>query len=106
MNSNQKRQSVLNAGGRDFDPLRELSTLQDQAEYLQIAIEDHPNDAHYIAHVLGQIAKAQGMSDVAKKSRLGRESLYKSLSGDVDPNLSTVLKVLSAVGFKLKMVPA
>ena len=106
MKIHQIRQSVLKSGGRDFDPLRELTTLQDQVEYLQIAIEDYPDDARYIAHVLGQIAKAQGMSNVARKSRLGRESLYKSLSGEVDPNLSTVLKVLSAVGFKLKMVPA
>ena len=106
MNNTRIEQAVLRAGGRDFEPLRELATFQDQVAYLQIAIEDFPDDAQYIAHILGQIAKAQGMTDVAKKSDLGRESLYKSLSGEVDPNLSTILKVIKAVGLKLQMVPA
>ena len=106
MNENRILRSALKLGGREFDPLRELATLDDQASYLQIALEDHPDDAQYIAHVLGQIAKAQGMTSVAKKASLGRESLYKSLSGEADPNLSTILKVVKAVGFKLQMVPA
>ena len=106
MSDKRIEQAVLRAGGRDFEPLRELATFEDQVAYLQIALEDFPDDAQCIAHILGQIAKAQGMSDVARKSDLGRTALYKSLSGEVDPNLSTVLKVIKAIGLKLQMVPA
>ena len=58
-----------------------------------------------IAAALGDIARAQGMAGIARKTGLGRESLYKTLSREGNPELETVLRVCDAVGLKLKAVP-
>ena len=64
------------------------------AEYLEAALED--GDPALIATALGDIARAKGMSEIARETGLGRESLYKALSPDGNPELSTVLKVVRA----------
>lgn len=88
---------------KDWDITDHLKTHESQAAYLQAAFEDYPEDAAFIASVLGDIARARSMAKVAEKTKLSRESLYKSLSGDRDPHLSTILKAAHAMGFKLSV---
>ena len=82
-----------------WDPVRYLKTDKDRAAYLEAALEE--NDAALVAAVLGDIARSKGMSRVAKKAGVGRESLYKTLSGKGNPKLETLLKVTHALGLKL-----
>ena len=77
-----------------------LKTKEEREAYLNAAFED--GDASVIAAALGDIARAEGMSKVAKKTGLGRESLYKTLSADGNPALSTILKILKAFDFNLR----
>lgn len=87
-----------------FDPAEFLDSPQAQAEYLSLSMaEDDPAE---IAAALGVVARARGMSAVARDSGLGRESLYKSLSENGNPELATVLKVLRSMGLKLTVQPA
>ena len=72
--------------------------------YLDAAFED--GDPALIAAALGDVARAKGMTELARKAGLGRESLYKSLSADGNPALSTVLQVLRALGLELRAVPS
>jgi probable addiction module antidote protein len=82
-----------------WDPAEHLESEEDMAAYLEAALED--GDPVLIAAALGDIARAQGMSQIAKKTGLGRESLYKALSPDGNPEFSTVLKVVRALGLRL-----
>ena len=77
-----------------------LKTKEEREAYLNAAFED--GDASVIAAALGDIARAEGMSKVAKRTGLGRESLYKALSPDGNPALSTILKVIRAFEFNLR----
>lgn len=83
-----------------WDPVRYLKTEKDCMEYLDAALED--GDPALVAAVLGDIARAKGMTNVARKAGLGRESLYKALSHRGDPKFGTIMKVISAVGMKLR----
>ncbi len=86
-----------------WDPVDHLRTPADMAHYLEAAIDD--GDPQLIAAVLGDIARARGMTYVARESGLGRESLYKALSENGNPEFATILKVIAALGLKLKAVP-
>ena len=82
-----------------WDAAEYLETEEDMAAYLEAALEE--NDPTLVATALGDITRAKGMTQIAKKTGLGRESLYKALSPDGNPEFSTVLKVISALGLKL-----
>ena len=82
-----------------WDVTEHLETEGDMAAYLEAALEG--NDPALIAAALGDIAKAKGMSQIAKQTGLGRESLYKALSPEGNPEFSTILKVVSALGLQL-----
>lgn len=84
-----------------FDILDYLKTEEDFKIALQVAFEDDPGDGSLIVTILGDIAKARGMSQLAKDTGLSRESLYKSLSGKSRPEFATILKVSRALGFNL-----
>jgi len=71
------------------------------AAYLEACIEDANGDAAFIAKALGDIARAKGMSQVARDAGLSRESLYKALSGERSPGFDTILKVIDALGLRL-----
>jgi probable addiction module antidote protein len=71
--------------------------------YLEAALQD--GDPQLVAAALGDIARAKGMSQIARDAGLGRESLYKSLSSSGNPELATVLKVISALGLQLHVSP-
>ena len=77
-----------------------LKSREEREAYLNAAFED--GDAAVIAAALGDIARAEGMSKVAKRTGLGRESLYKALSPEGNPALSTIIKVLRAFDFNLR----
>jgi probable addiction module antidote protein len=91
---------------RKYDVAEHLRTPEEMALYLDACIEESDGDAAFIAKALGDIARAQGMSEVAKKAGLSRESLYKALSGDRNPDFSTVLKVSRALGLRLHAAAA
>jgi len=69
------------------------------AAYLEAALEE--SDPALIAAVLGDIARAKGMTQIARETGLGRESLYKALSPDGNPELVTILKVIKSLGLRL-----
>ena len=82
-----------------WDVTEHLETEEDMAAYLEAAFEE--GDPVLIAAALGDIARARGMSQIARDAGLGRESLYKALSKDGNPEFATILKVVSALGLKL-----
>jgi probable addiction module antidote protein len=82
-----------------WDPATHLATHDDIAAYLEAALQD--GDPQLVAAALGDIARASGMSQIAREAGVGRESLYKSLSSSGNPELGTVLKVISALGLQL-----
>jgi probable addiction module antidote protein len=84
-----------------WDAVAHLKTHRDIAHYLEAVFED--GDPALVAAALGDVARAKGMARIAKAAGLGRESLYKALSQDGNPQLATVLKVLHALGLKLKI---
>ena len=84
---------------KPFDPARYLDSPAAIAAYLEEAFEI--GDPKFIADALGVVARAHGMTQVAKNAGLGRESLYKALSPDGHPELATVVKVMQALGLRL-----
>jgi probable addiction module antidote protein len=85
---------------RVWDVAENLETKEDMAAYLEAALED--GDPALVAAALGDIARAKGMADIARETGLGRESLYKALSPEGNPEFSTVLKVVKALGLRLR----
>ncbi len=78
-----------------------LKTEEDCRLFLEAAFDDAGDDPAYLAHAIGEVARARGMTRVARKTGLAREALYRSLSSDGNPELGTVLKVLYALGLQL-----
>ena len=78
-----------------------LETPEEMAAYLEACIQEADGDAAFIAKALGDIARAKGMTQIAREAGLSLESLYKALSGDRSPNFDTILKVISALGLQL-----
>ena len=91
---------------RKWDSAEHLKTEEDMAMYLQACMDEAGDDAAFIAAALGNIARAKGMSQLAKDTGLGRESLYKALSGQGNPSFGTILKVMQALGMRFSAVPA
>jgi len=84
-----------------YDVSEHLRTPQEMAAYLDAWLDEAPEDAAGIARALGDIARAKGMSQVAKEAGLSRESLYRALSAQGNPSFATVLKVAKALGLRL-----
>ena len=82
-----------------WDPAHHLETEEDMAAYLEAALEE--GDPALVAAALGDIARAKGMTQLARDTGLGRESLYKALSPTGNPEFATVMKVVTALGLKL-----
>ena len=87
-----------------WDTVEHLETEEDIVAYLDDALED--GDPSLIVAVLGDIARAKGMTQVAREAGLGRESLYKALSTTGNPEFATILKVVSALGLQFHLEPA
>lgn len=84
-----------------YDVAEQLRTPEEMAAYLDAWLNEFPDDAAGIARALGDIARAKGMTQVARDAGLSRESLYKALSANGNPSFATVLKVARALGLKL-----
>lgn len=84
-----------------WDSAEHLQTEEDIKLYLEACFEEAGDDAAFIAKALGNVAKARSMTQLAKDTGLGRESLYKALSGEGNPSFGTILKVVNALGLKL-----
>lgn len=84
-----------------YDVAEHLRTPEDMAAYLEACLEEANGDAAFVAKALGDIARAKGMSQVARDAGVSRESLYKALSGERIPSFDTILKVTKALGLKL-----
>lgn len=87
-----------------FDSARHLETEEDIAFYLQAVLEE--NDPALLCHALGQVARAKGMTQLARDTGLTREALHRALSTDGNPEMATVMKVLKALGLRLSAEPA
>jgi probable addiction module antidote protein len=88
---------------RPWDPSEHLQTEEDMVAYLDAALED--GDSALVAAALGDIARARGMTQIAREAGVGRESLYKALSPEGNPELATILKVVRALGWRLHAEP-
>lgn len=84
-----------------YDVAEHLRSPEEMAAYLEACLEEANGDAAFIAKALGDIARAKGMSQVARDAGLSRESLYKALSGERIPSFDTILKIVAALGLKL-----
>lgn len=83
---------------RPWDAAEHLASEEDMAAYLDAALED--GDAAVVVAALGDIARAKGMTQIARDAGLGRESLYKALSTTGNPEFATILKVVRALGLR------
>ncbi len=88
-----------------WDSAEHLTNDEEIAAYIDACLEEAGDDAAFIAHALGVVARAKGMTQLAKDTGLGRESLYKALSGEGNPSFATILKVMHALGVKLHAQP-
>ena len=84
-----------------WDPADDLKSEQDIALYFEACVGDDPGDGSLVRAALGDIARARGMSQLARDTGLAREGLYKALSPDGNPEFATVMKVIKALGLKL-----
>jgi probable addiction module antidote protein len=87
-----------------FDPAAYLDDAEAIAAYMTEALES--GDPAFIADALGVVARARGMSEVAREAGVSRESLYRALSADGNPEFATVLRVVRALGLRLSATPA
>jgi probable addiction module antidote protein len=88
-----------------WDSAEHLQSREDIAFYLEACLEEAGDDAAFITKALGNVARAKGMAQLAIDTGLGRERLYKSLSGDGNPSFATIVKVLHALGMRLHIEP-
>lgn len=86
---------------RPWDAAEHLKTEEDMTAYLNAALEE--GDPVLVLAVLGDIARAKGMAQIARTAGLGRESLYKALSPTGNPEFATILKVVNALGLRLQV---
>ncbi|EHH07340.1 MULTISPECIES: addiction module antidote protein [Agrobacterium] len=87
---------------RDYDAARYLDSDESLAAYIADATES--GDAQELAHALGVVARAKGMTDLSRQTGLPRQTLYKALSGEGNPELATIAKVADALGYRLSLV--
>jgi probable addiction module antidote protein len=95
---------VMETRTKPFDAAAYIEGPEGAAAFLGDALET--GNAGYIQHALGVLARAKGMTDIAEASGLGRESLYKALREEANPQFETVLKVVTALGLRLSVTPA
>jgi probable addiction module antidote protein len=87
-----------------WDAAEHFETEEDMAAYLDAALED--GDPTLVVAALGDIARAKGMTQIAREAGLGRESLYKALSATGNPEFATILKVVRALGLQFHVQAA
>jgi len=98
---NLEEQTMARTKTSKYNVAEHLRTPEEMAAYLEACLEEANGDAAFIAKALGDLARAKGMTQVARDAGLSRESLYKALSGERIPAFDTILKVVGALGLKL-----
>jgi probable addiction module antidote protein len=96
----ERTKAMARTKARRRDATEHLKTERDMVAYLEAALED--DDPALFTAALGDIARAKGMTEIARKAGLGRESLYKALSRDGNPEFATILKVVHSLGLRLR----
>jgi probable addiction module antidote protein len=96
----------ISEGFSRYDVADYLRSEEDMLIYLEACAEEDAGDGRLILRALGDIARARNMSELARKTGLSREGLYKALSGEGNPSFATVLKVMHALGLELAPRPA
>lgn len=91
---------------RQWDILEHLKTEEDMRLYLEACFEEGSDDPAFIVAALGDVARARGMTDLSRTTGIGRDSLYKALSGEGNPSFGTVLNVIHALGLELRVSAA
>ena len=86
---------------RPWDSAEHLRTQEDVIRYLEACLEEAGDDPAFIAHALGVVARARGMTQLAREVGMTREGLYKALSNDGNPSFATVYKVIRALGLRI-----
>ncbi|MBG53348.1 MAG: putative addiction module antidote protein [Rhodobiaceae bacterium] len=86
---------------RAWDSAEHLETNEDIAAYLDAVLAE--NDPALLTHALGVVARARGMTELARETGLGRASLYKALSAEGHPEFATVMKVMDALGVRMSV---
>ena len=89
-----------------YDTADYLETEEDFAAYMEAGMAEGGDDAAFIAHALGDVARARSMSQLARDTGLTREGLYKALSGEGNPSFDTIVKVAKALGLRLHFSPS
>ncbi|MFT3975462.1 MAG: putative addiction module antidote protein [Amaricoccus sp.] len=89
---------------RTFDAAEYLDTPEAQAEFISAALET--GDPGYVAKAIGTVARARGMTAIARDAGIAREALYRSLSETGDPKLSTLMGVMRGLGMQVSVAPA
>lgn len=89
-----------------WDSAKNLDTEEDIAMYMGAVMEEAGDDSDFVAHALGIVARARNMSELARKTGMTREGLYKALSGEGNPSFATVTKVAAALGLRVSFQPA
>lgn len=96
------KKAIEELGLLPYDVIDYLQTPEDRAGYLDVWLEEYPEDIRGLSRAIGDIARAKGMTEVAAAAGLNRESLYRALSEKGNPSLATVMKVLIALGIRLR----
>ena len=87
-----------------WDSAQHLENEEDREAYLEACLEHGSDDPGFIAHALGVVARSRNMSELARETGLTREGLYKALSEEGNPSFGTVLKVVSALGYRFSLI--
>jgi probable addiction module antidote protein len=101
-----KARTPRSATRTPYDVAEHLRTPEEMAAYLDAWLSEAPEDASGIARALGEIARARGMSQVARDAGLSRENLYRALDHNGNPSFATILKVARAIGVRFHTVAA
>ena len=92
----------MNTTFKPYDVADYLKSEKSMALYLEACFEEAGEDTSIIAAALGDIARAKGMSEIAEATGLTREGLYRTLSKDGNPSFASIMKVMKALGMKLR----
>lgn len=87
-----------------WDSASHLDSEEERTSYLEACLEEAGDDARFVAHALGVVARSRNMSQLARATGLTREGLYKALSEEGNPSFGTVLKVMGALGYRFSVV--
>jgi len=90
---------------RDWDPVESLKDEESIRLYIEAAQEEAPDDAAFMAAVLGDVARARNLAALARETGIARETLYKVTRGEGNPTMATVGKLARALGFRLSLAP-